>query len=274
MVGSAMGLAEKTGGKYPDLAVVDGWGINLSTLDDAVAAVCSAAKRRESFALFTLNLDHLVKLRSDAAFRAAYGEADFVTADGAPVAAFARRQGNDIERTTGADLVEPLCDAAAGRDLPVYLFGTTQTVLRAAQAHLSARTAGRLTIAGMDSPPLSFDPEGADADRAIDRIAASGARICFVALGAPRQELFAARARERGIKVGFICIGAALDFLAGAQHRAPVLMQDWKLEWLWRLATNPRRLGARYALCALLLFEMLFLKPVAAGPGTGNGVPE
>lgn len=258
------------GVKLPALASVDGRAINVATLADAVALAADAAQAARSFAVFTLNLDHLVKLRRDAAFRAAYAKADFVTADGAPVAALARRECSVIRRATGADLVAPLCREAAHRGLPVYLFGSREEVLHAAADELSLRCGGMLKVAGMHSPPHGFDPEGPEAGAAIERIAASGARLCFLALGAPKQELFAARARARGVKCGFVCIGAALDFIAGEQRRAPRVMQAMNLEWLWRLMTNPRRLALRYGECALLLAGLAAPRPLRALTGGGK----
>ena len=113
------------------LAVIDGQSVNLRSLFEAVARPLARLERGEGFTLFTLNLDHLVKRRQSAAFREAYARADFVTADGAPVAVLARRQGARVERATGADLVAPMCAAAAARKIPVYLFGTSETTLQA-----------------------------------------------------------------------------------------------------------------------------------------------
>ncbi|MCB1522172.1 MAG: WecB/TagA/CpsF family glycosyltransferase [Hyphomicrobiaceae bacterium] len=253
----------------PLLASVDGWGINVATMSDAIKAITDAAGRGEGCAVFTLNLDHLVKLRRDAKFRSAYRSARFVTADGAPVARIARAQSPGIERTTGADLVLPLALAAAEQGLPVYLFGSEPGVLGRAGRRLVENTEGRLSIAGSEAPAMGFDPESAAADAAIDRIAASGARICFLALGAPKQELLAARAVARGAPVVFVCIGAALDFLAGSQTRAPRFLQNNGLEWIWRLATNPRRLATRYAQCALLLARLTFTTPEGRSNTTG-----
>jgi exopolysaccharide biosynthesis WecB/TagA/CpsF family protein len=252
------------------LAVVDGWPVNLANLEQATSAIISAAKNGQSFSAVTLNLDHLVKLRSSAAFRRAYRHASFVTADGEPVAKLARRQNGSIVRTTGADLVVPLARAAANAGIPVYLFGTSPDVIARAGSYLAqASGAGReLDLAGSTSPGLDFDPEGPEADAALDRIAASGAKLCFVALGAPKQELFSARAVARGVSCGFVNIGAALDFLAGAQVRAPLIMQRSGLEWLWRLASSPRRLAGRYLSCALVLADIVLL-----GPQTASGAP-
>jgi exopolysaccharide biosynthesis WecB/TagA/CpsF family protein len=247
-------------------ATVDGWQINLPNMHAAVASIVEAAERGEGCSVVTLNLDHLVKLRTNRKFQQAYRSARFISADGGPVARLARRHVPEIERTTGADLVLPLADEAARRNLPVFLFGTNAKVLAAAGQRLSMNTDGRISICGTEAPPMGFDPDSGAADAAIDRIAASGARICFVALGAPKQEVLAARAVARGVPVVFVCIGAALDFLAGTQVRAPRFFQRAGLEWAWRLASNPRRLATRYARCAWLLAELTLLEPLRQKP--------
>ncbi len=249
---------------HKQFAEVDGWRINLANMEQAVAEIREAAKRREGFAAFTLNLDHLVKLRHDGPFRQAYSIARFVTADGAPVAYFASRGGSAVTRTTGADLVEPLANAAAEDGLGVYLFGTTQDALDAAGSYLTAQSKEKLNICGSTSPPFGFDPTSPLADEEMDRIARSGAHLCFVALSPPKGEIFAARAVSRGIRTGFICVGAGIDFLAGRQTRAPKLFQTAGIEWVWRLATNPRRFVVRYAKCAVLLAEIALKTPRAS----------
>ncbi|MBS0267643.1 MAG: WecB/TagA/CpsF family glycosyltransferase, partial [Proteobacteria bacterium] len=167
-----------------------------------------------------------------------------------------------IARATGSDMLLPLLDAATAAGLPVFLFGSTEAVLTKAANEITSATDGLLKIAGMLSPSRAFDPEGDEADRAIETIKKSGARICIVALGAPKQEIFAEHARAQGLACGMICSGASLDFLAGAQIRAPGLFRKLGLEWMWRLATNPRRLAKRYAECAIVLADLLFAETV------------
>lgn len=244
-----------------DVASIDGWGINIPDLETAISSIAKAARTDRGFCVFTLNLDHLVKLRTLPAFREAYSQATFVTADGAPVAALARRQSPAIKRATGADLVLPLAESCAENGLSVFLFGTSADVLAEVAKRLNRHCEGRLDIAGTFAPPEGFDAQGPAADAAIARIAASGAHVCLVALGAPKQEIFAARALARGADMGFVCIGAGLDFIAGSQIRAPRMLRAAGLEWLWRLTTNPRRLGTRYARCALLLARLVMFEP-------------
>lgn len=238
---------------------IDGTLLNLATEEEAVARIVGDAVRGHGGTVFTLNLDHLVKLEENAAFRAAYDQATYVSADGLPVVYMARWAGADITRVTGSDLLVPLSREAAAAGVSVHLFGTTDAVLERAAARLCQEAPG-LRIAGMESPPMGFDPKGPAALAAAERIAASGASLCFVALGAPKQELFAHAAAAAAPNVMFLCIGAGLDFLAGEQRRAPVFLQDAGLEWLWRLAEDPRRLTGRYWRSAKYLFGYIARK--------------
>lgn len=252
----------------PALARIDGQSVNVANLDHAVRLCMRALRSGHGFTLFTLNLDHLVRLRDSAAFRAVYSQATFVTADGSPIVRMARRADPTVERATGADLVAPLCAAAAWERIPVYLFGANDETLEKAAVALTTTNPG-LVIAGAEAPPYGFDPASADADAAADRVARSGARLCFVALGAPKQEFFSARMARRHPHIGWLGIGAALDFLAGEKMRAPRWVQMLQLEWFWRLAQEPRRLGVRYARCMALLLELSLRAPSsrAARPG-------
>src|SRR5690606_23887873 len=134
--------------------------------------------------------------------------------------------------------------AAAGE--PVALIGSSiESLARAAETMQSAVPG--LRVALTHAPGFPFDPMGDEATEIIARIRETGARLCFLALGAPRQELFAIRARDALGNVGFASIGAGLDFLSGYQRRAPKLVRQVKMEWLWRMLSNPRRLFLRYA---------------------------
>ena len=93
--------------------------------------------------------------------------------------------------------------------------------------------------------------------------------MCFLALGAPKQEKFAARALRTLGSVGFVSVGAGLDFIAGAQTRAPRLVRSLALEWLWRLLGDPRRLAPRYATCAAIM-PSLALNAVTLRMGGGK----
>lgn len=212
----------------------------------------SRLRLRTGFCLATLNLDHVAKLNRSSKFACAYLQHSHVTADGNPIVWLSRLAGQSVDLLPGSDLIIPVAKLAAKTGVPVVLFGSTEIALAAAARALVTRCPG-LEIAACIAPPMGFEADGTEADDAIEALRATGAGLCFVALGAPKQEIFAARASQQIPGMGFLSIGAGLDFLSGRQHRAPRLVRKLAGEWLWRLALDPRRLGGRYAACIAVL---------------------
>jgi N-acetylglucosaminyldiphosphoundecaprenol N-acetyl-beta-D-mannosaminyltransferase len=206
----------------------------------------------QGFALATVNLDHLVKLRASEAFRDAYAAQDLVVADGNPIVWLSRLAGRPVSLLPGSDLVLPLARLAAEQGKAVALVGSTEDVLARAAERLEAEIPA-IRIGAILAPSQGFDPEGPEADRLIADLARSGTGLSFLALGAPRQEILAARGRRALPAMGFASIGAGLDFLAGGQLRAPRWIRGIAMEWLWRTALSPRRLAMRYLKCGLIL---------------------
>ena len=206
----------------------------------------------EGFTLATLNLDHIVKMRRDPAFLEAYQAHSHVVADGNPIVWLSGLAGRQVDLVPGSELIAPLAAVAARMDVPVAFLGSTQETLDSAAARLVADHPGLRVVARI-APAFGLDVTGPDADALIARLDDSGARLCLLALGAPKQEIFAMRAAARLPECGFASIGAGLDFIAGHQTRAPRLVRRFALEWAWRMATNPRRLAGRYAACAAIL---------------------
>jgi exopolysaccharide biosynthesis WecB/TagA/CpsF family protein len=233
-------------------AIVEDLKISALSLAETAALICHNAGSVAAQNVFTLNLDHVVKMRKDAEFRAVYRRAGLVTADGFPIVLACRLQGKRVNRVTGSDLIAPICAEAARSGKSIYLFGSSLQVLFKASRFLHERNPG-LAIAGVLAPPQGFDPTSEAARRCIETIGNSGADVCFVALGAPKQELFADHGKSLLPNVSFVCIGGGLDFIAGAQVRAPHWMRRWGLEWLWRAAGDPERLLYRYLLCIAAL---------------------
>ncbi|WP_071675447.1 WecB/TagA/CpsF family glycosyltransferase [Nioella nitratireducens] len=201
----------------------------------------------QGFALATLNLDHLTKLRTPGPFRDAYAAQDFVTADGNPIVWCARLADQPVELLPGSDLILPLCRLAVEENVPLGLVGSTEDSLTGAADALRLRVPG-LRIVSKVAPPMGFDPASAAADQILLGLSYAGVRLCFLALGAPKQEILAARGRAVVPEIGFASIGAGLDFLSGQQTRAPKWVRAVAMEWLWRLLSNPKRLATRYAM--------------------------
>lgn len=206
----------------------------------------------EGFALATINLDHLVKLKSDASFLEAYLAQDLVVADGKPIVGLSRLAGTPVELMQGSTLVHPFAGLAAEEHVPVAMVGSSEIALADAKRVLIAAHPG-LNIVYTNAPAFGFDPEGVEADRILADLAKHDVRLCYLALGAPKQERFAARGRGVVPQVGFLSVGAGLDFLGGHQKRAPKWVQAIAMEWFWRMMSDPRRLGPRYIRCLAIL---------------------
>lgn len=226
--------------------------VNIATRQALFQAVRERLRSRTGFAIATLNLDHLTKLPVDPAFLAAYRAHDLIVADGRPVVWLSQLARQPLELMPGSDMILPLCEICAETDTPIALIGSSDDALEGAAAALIAKSPG-LKVSFLHAPPYGFDPKGQDADRILSDLSKSGAGLCFIALGAPKQELFAARGREVAPQVGFASIGAGLDFLSGHQVRAPRIMRMLALEWLWRALQSPRRMVPRYARCFAIL---------------------
>lgn len=226
--------------------------MNAPTRDILDATVTQCLRAHQGFALATINLDHMVKLRGDVAFREVYAAQDVVVADGNPIVWLSKIAGQPVELLPGSDLLIPLAKIAARTGRSIALVGSTDKVLNAAGQKLQ-EIIPDLEIAIKISPPFNFDPRGEEALHILEQIRASGAGLVFVALGAPKQETFAATGRGVLPDVGFASIGAALDFISGYFARAPLWVRKLALEWLWRVLNEPRRLIGRYTRCALVL---------------------
>ncbi len=242
-----------------------GQGVTVTVPDKAalMADIGRLFDEKQGFSVATINLDHVVKLARDAAFRRAYAAHSHVTADGNPIVWLSRLAGQrDVALVPGSEVIGPLARLAAEKGVPVAFFGATDASLEAA-AEAMRRDVPGINIVLTLSPPMGFDPTGEMSDDAIARIGESGARLVLLALGAPKQEIFAARAQEALPEAGFLSIGAGLDFISGSQLRAPKWVQAVAAEWLWRMFSNPQRLAARYGACILAL-PGLTLRALAA----------
>lgn len=226
--------------------------INVPTRGALMQDVAQRFAAQDGFALATINLDHVTKLEQSESFRAAYAAQDLVVADGNPIVWVSRLAGSPVELMPGSELVVPLARLAAELGVSVALIGSSDASLNAAGEALKDAAPG-LEIAFIHAPEYGFDPTGESAQAILRNLDASGAQLAFLALGAPKQESFAALGRTLAPRVGFASIGAGLDFLSGAQVRAPKWVRNIAMEWLWRLAGNPRRLFGRYAMSALAL---------------------
>ncbi|GLO71565.1 WecB/TagA/CpsF family glycosyltransferase [Phaeobacter inhibens] len=226
--------------------------VNIADPARLEQAVMGHFQTRRGFALATVNLDHLVKMRSSPAFLKAYAAQDFVVADGRPIVWLSQLAQRPVALMPGSDMVVPLCRWAARAGVPIALVGSTDVALQDASHALQAEVPG-LEVAWCHAPSGVFDPNSQEAEKILSELARQQIGLCFLALGAPKQEIMAARGRALAPEVGFASVGAGLDFLGGHQKRAPAWVRGLALEWLWRALSSPRRLGPRYLRCIAIL---------------------
>lgn len=222
-------------------------GINVNAIDydAAVQRIIETGKRRESMAVTALAVHGVMTGVMDREHNYRLNKFDLVCPDGQPVRwALNRIHGAKLDdRVYGPELTLRLCKAAAENDVPVFLFGATEEMLAQFTANLCKKFPG-LKIAGSRASAFRQISAEERAELAAE-INASGAGMCFVGLGCPRQEIFAYEMRDC-LKMPLIAVGAAFAFHAGMLDQAPSWMQKRGLEWLFRFTKEPKRLWRRY----------------------------
>ncbi len=225
------------------------------TLDAVGELVVRGRGQERTHQVATVNVDFLVNALADESIRSILQRADLCIADGMPVVWGARACGMPLtERVAGADLVPALAERAATTGWKVHLFGSAAGTAERACELLLARYPGAAITA--DCGPMFADMGSID-ENVIDGIAAIDPDILCVALGNPKQERFIEAYRGRLRTPVMIGIGGSLDMLVGDKKRAPGWLQRVGLEWVFRAAQEPSRLGRRYARDAYVFFPEL-----------------
>ena len=225
---------------------VVGMRVDAVSYGSAARRIVQWASRGESRYVCVASVNNAVQAGDDPDFRRVMNESDLVTPDGMPLVWALRLLGiPEATRVYGPELTPLVCELARDQDIPVALYGGTEESLEALTASLSARLPG-LRVVYRWAPPFRALTAEEDS-RVCDDIRRSGARILFVGLGAPKQERWMAEHRGQ-IQAVMVGVGAAFDFLGGRKRQAPKWMRDAGLEWLYRLAREPRRLWRRYLL--------------------------
>jgi N-acetylglucosaminyldiphosphoundecaprenol N-acetyl-beta-D-mannosaminyltransferase len=192
----------------------------------------------------TVNPEFVMAARRNPEFARVLEAADLCIADGVGLLWAAKRQGRPLpERATGSDGVPLIAGRAAERGWRLYLLGAGAGIADAAGAELQRRYPG-LQVAGA----FAGTPADADAPEIVARIRAARPDVLFVAYGAPKQDLWIAKHQQELQVPAMMGVGGSLDFIVGAQKRAPAWMRRGNLEWLYRLITQPWRWRRQLAL--------------------------
>ena len=252
-----------------------GANIDRVTLDESVQIINDFIASGQPHQVATVNLDFLRLAQENEAFRDVINRSELAVADGMPLVWASRWAGDALpERVTGVELAEQCCALAAQRGYGIFLLGGSEGVADAAAEVWRARYPG-LQIVGTYSPPMGpFTP--AENQKMVALIRAARPHILFVAFGAPKQDLWIAEHQHQiGVPVA-MGVGGVFNFAIGRVRRAPVWMREAGLEWLYRVAQEPRRLWRRYfvedlPVMARILVEVASVRTIRpAQRATGN----
>lgn len=198
--------------------------------------------------LITPNVDHLVKLQKDEDFYSVYQQAEWVVCD------------SKILYLMSKLLKEPLPEAIPGssfftayymyhKDDPnckIFLLGAAEGIAEKARQNINKKV-GREIVVGAHSPSYGFEKNEKECEELVKIVNASGANVLLVGVGAPKQEKWIMKYRDRMPNVDvFMALGATIDFEAGTLKRAPKVWQKCGMEWLYRTLKEPKRLFKRY----------------------------
>ncbi|MDF5708001.1 MAG: WecB/TagA/CpsF family glycosyltransferase [Nostoc sp. S4] len=219
--------------------------ITALRFDDQVQTILKWASQRESKSVYVANVHMLIEAHWNPEFASLLRNADIVTPDGMPLVWMMRKMGSPYQdRVAGMDIFLALCQLSQIENLSIFFLGSQLEILSRMEKRLE-REFPQMKIAAME--PLPFRPltEGED-EALIQKINSSGANAVLVSLGCPKQENWIAQHKGK-IQAVMIGLGGVFPVYAGIHKRAPRIIRDLGLEWLYRWIQEPRRLCGRYS---------------------------
>lgn len=251
----------------PTVKVVD-FPITALSFHKQIETMLSWAMARESRIVCVANVHMLMEAHWHSDFEQTLKRADLVAPDGMPLVWMMRAMGShQQERVAGLDILTGVCKLAQAQNVSIFFLGSQTEILARMRTRLEDEYP-QLQIAAME--PLPFRPLTIEEDASlVKKINDSGAGLVLISLGCPKQEKWMAlhRGRVQGVMIG---LGGAFPVYAGFQKRAPSLIRDFGLEWLYRWLQEPRRLCKRYMTTIppfiILATKQLFLSPIFRTP--------
>ena len=231
--------------------------IDNVTMPEALAQIERLIGRAQPAFVVTPNVDHIVRLVSDAALQAAYRDASLVLADGMPLLWAARFLGTPLKaKVSGSDLMPTFCRLAAEHSHRLFFLGGRPGAAQRSAEILASRYRG-LSVQTY-CPPMGFDKDPSENRKAIEIVRAATPDVLFAGLGSPKQEIWIHRHYQDYRARVSIGVGASFDFVSGNVRRAPVVFQKTGFEWLWRLALEPTRMYRRYLMDDPVFFALVW----------------
>lgn len=219
------------------------------TMDEAVRHVDHFVRTGGSHIVVTPNVDHVLRFEQDPEYARIVQRAALVLIDSQPLVMLSRFIRRPLkERVAGSDLFPRLCEHCANQGYKVFLLGGKAGTAEQSATLLRKRYPN-LKVVGTYYPPMDFEKSPEENRKAVEAVSLAKPDVVFVGLGSPKQEYWIARHMEEYGAPVSIGVGITFSFMCGDVKRAPLWMQKAGLEWLHRLACEPRRLWRRYLRC-------------------------
>lgn len=206
--------------------------------------------------LITPNVDHLVKLQKDKEFYALYQKAEWVICDSRILYLMSKLLKRSLPMAIpGSSFFTAFYEYHKDdSDCRIFLLGAAEGVAEKAMKCINDKVEREIVV-GVHSPSYGFEEKSEECEELIRIVNRSGANIVLVGVGAPKQEKWIMKYRDRmpGVDI-FMALGATIDFEAGVLKRAPKTWQKCGMEWLYRALKEPRRLVKRYFLDDMQFF--------------------
>ena len=216
-------------------------------------------RKMEEGIVFTPNIDHLVKLQKDKGFYDAYKKADWIICDSKIIYLLSKIFKKKIkEAIPGSSLLPEFYNYHKNNDIiKIFLLGAAEGVAEMAKNKINSRLE-RTMVVESHSPSFGFEKNERECNEIVDKINTSKANVLVVGLGAPKQEKWIVKYKDKlpNVKI-FMALGATIDFEAGNITRAPKVFQTFGLEWFYRLIKEPKRLWKRYLIDDLPFFYLI-----------------
>lgn len=221
--------------------------MHSATMVETVDFIADRIEKKEFLQHVVVNVAKLVNMQKDAELAESVKACDLINIDGMGVVLGARFMGHDIpERVAGVDLFHNLLDMSAEKDFPVFLLGAEEAIVTKTAEKVKELHKG-INVVGFHHGYFFNGKEGEDEEAVVAKIKASGARLLFVAITSPKKENFINKWQDQ-LGVDFVMgVGGTFDVVAGKVKRAPVWMQNYGLEWFYRVMQEPGRMWKRYA---------------------------
>lgn len=244
--------------RQPEAKTVDILNVSI----DNIGLIELLDRLRYGGVVFTPNVDHIIKLQKDESFFEIYSKADYRVCDSQMVMLASRFLGCPLkEKISGSDLFPAFYNYyRKDKSIKMFLLGGTEGAAKMAQEKINQKV-GRNMVVDNYCPPFGFENDPLECDKIIEQINNSGATVLAVGVGAPKQEkwIYKHKNRLKNIKT-FFAVGATIEFEAGFVYRAPKWMSLAGLEWLYRLVQEPKRLWKRYLLEDTSFFMLILLQ--------------